>query len=251
MGLLECKPVDIPIVQNHKLGEYVDQVPAYKQRYQWLVGKLIYLSHTRPDIGYAVSVVSQFMHCLSEDHMDSVMRILRYLKSSLGKGLMFSKNGHLNVVGYTDAHWVGNITDRKSTSGYFTFVGGNLVTWRSKKQKVITLSSAEAEFRGMVKGICELLWLKKLLVEIGVALSYEMNLFCDNKAAIAISHNPIQHDRTKHVEVDRNFIKQNLEEKIIQLPFIKSEDQLADILTKAVSARNYYNSLDKLGIRDI
>ncbi|RVW21165.1 Retrovirus-related Pol polyprotein from transposon RE2 [Vitis vinifera] len=103
----------------------------------------------------------------------------------------------------------------------------------------------------MVKGICELLWLKKLLVEIGVALSYEMYLFCDNKAAIAISHNPIQHDHTKHVEVDRNFIKQNLEEKIIQLPFVKSKDQLADILTKAVSTRNYYNSLDKLGIRDI
>ncbi|RVW32398.1 Retrovirus-related Pol polyprotein from transposon RE1 [Vitis vinifera] len=145
-----------------------------KQRYQRLVGKLIYLSHTRPDIAYAVSVVSQFMHCPSEDHMDAVMWILCYLKSSHGKGLMFSKNGHLNVAGYTDADWVGNITERKSTSGYFTFVGGNLVTWRSKKQK--------------------------LLAEIGVAPSSEMNLFCDNKAAIAISHNSVQHDRTKHVE---------------------------------------------------
>ncbi|KAL6319268.1 hypothetical protein AAG906_013942 [Vitis piasezkii] len=196
VGLLECKPADIPIVQNHKLGEYVDQVPTDKQRYQRLVGKLIYLSHTRRDIAYA---------------------------SSPGKGLMFSKNGHLKVAGYTDADWAGNITDRKSTAGYFTFVGGNLVTWRSKKQKVVALSSAEAEFRGMVKGI----------------------------SAIAISHNPVQHDRTKHVEVDRNFIKQNLEEKIIQLPFVKSEDQLADVLTKAVSARNFYNSLDKLGIKDI
>ena len=82
-----------------------------------------------------------------------------------------------------------------------------MVTWRSKKQKVVALSSAEAEFWGMVKGICELLWLKKLLAEVGVAPSFEMNLFCDNKAAIAISHNPVQHDRTKHVEVDRNFIK--------------------------------------------
>ncbi|WJZ84417.1 hypothetical protein VitviT2T_004022 [Vitis vinifera] len=202
VGLLGCKPVDIPIVQNHKLGEYVDQ-------------------------------------------------ILRYLKSSPGKKLMFLKNSHLNVAGYIDADWAGNITDMKSTSGYFTFVGGNLVTWRSKKQKVVALSSAEAEFQGMVKGICELLWLKKLLAEIGVAPNSEMNLFCDNKAAIAIFHNPVQHDRTKHVEVDLNFIKQNLEEKIIQLPFVKSEDQLADILTKAVSARNYYNSLDKLGIGDI
>ncbi|WJZ95476.1 hypothetical protein VitviT2T_014244 [Vitis vinifera] len=103
----------------------------------------------------------------------------------------------------------------------------------------------------MVKGICELLWLKKLLAEISVAPNSEMNLFCDNKAAITISHNTVQYDRTKHVEMNRNFIKQNLKEKIIQLPFVKSEDQLADILTKAVSARNYYNSLDKLGIRVI
>ena len=102
VGLLECKLADIPIVQNHKLGEYVDQVPADKQRYQRLMGKLIYLSHTRPDIAYAVSVVSQFMHCPSEDHMDAVIRILHYLKSSPGKGLTLLKNGHLNVAGYTD-----------------------------------------------------------------------------------------------------------------------------------------------------
>ena len=175
------------MVQNHKLGEYVNQVPEDKQRYQRLVGKLIYLSHTRPDIAYVMSVVSQFMHCPSEDHMDAIMWILHYLKSSHGKGLMFSKNGHLNVAGYTNVDWAGNITDRKSTSGYFTFMGGNLVTWRRKKQKAVALSSAEAEFWGIVKGICELLWMKKLLAEIGVASSFEMNLFCDNKAAIAIS----------------------------------------------------------------
>jgi hypothetical protein len=250
-GLLECKPVDTPIVQNHRLGEYLDQVPANKVRYQRLVGKLIYLSHTRPDIAYAVSVVSQFMHNPSEDHMSAVIRILHYLKSSPGKGLMFSKNAHLKIEGYTDADWAGNILDRKSTSGYFTFVGGNLVTWRSKKQKVVARSSAEAEFRGMAKGLCELIWLRSLLTEVGFPPDSAMNLFCDNKAAIDISHNPIQHDRTKHVEVDRHFIKQNLEERIIQFPFVKSEDQLADILTKAVSSRNFYHSLNKLGVRDI
>ena len=104
---------------------------------------------------------------------------------------MFSKNNHLNVDGYTDTDWAGNISDRKSTSGYFTFVGSNLVTWRSKKQKVMALSSAEAEFHGMAKGLCELLWLRRLLTEIGFAPSSEMNLFCDNKAAIDISHNPV------------------------------------------------------------
>ena len=103
----------------------------------------------------------------------------------------------------------------------------------------------------MTKGVCEFLWLRRLLTEIGFAPSSKMNLFCDNKVAIDISHNPIQHDLTKHVEVDRHFIKQNLEEKVIWFPFVKSEDQLADVLMKAVSSRNFYISLDKLGIRDI
>ena len=103
----------------------------------------------------------------------------------------------------------------------------------------------------MAKGLRELLWLRNLLIEVGFPPHSAMNLFCDNKAAIDISHNPIQHDRTKHVEVDRHFIKQNLEEKIIQFPFAKSEDQLADILTKAISSRNFNDSLDKLGVIDI
>ncbi|KAL9450934.1 hypothetical protein AB3S75_012641 [Citrus x aurantiifolia] len=103
----------------------------------------------------------------------------------------------------------------------------------------------------MAKGLCELLWLRKLLIEIGFAPISEMDLFCDNKAAIAIAHNPIQHDSTKHVEIDRHFIRENLEAKIIQFPFVKSEDQLADILTKAVSSREFYNSLDKLRIEDL
>ncbi|CAL9005654.1 unnamed protein product [Prunus brigantina] len=156
-GMLDCKPIDTPSEQNHKLGLYPDQVPTDKERYQRLVGKLIYLSHTRPDIAYAVSVVSQFMHSPSEDHMGAVMRILSYLKVTPGKGLMFCKYGHTDVEGYTDADWAGSVTDRCSTSGYFTFVGGNLVTWRSKKQKVVSRSSAEAEYRGMAQGVCELL----------------------------------------------------------------------------------------------
>lgn len=250
-GMLDCKPVDTPIEQNHRLGLFPDQVPTHKERYQRLVGRLIYLSHTRPDIAYAVSVVSQFMHSPSEAHMDAVTRILRYLKMAPGRGLVFSKNGHLNVEGYTDADWAGSITDWRSTSGYFTFVGGNLVTWRSKKQKVVARSSAEAEFRGMSHGVCELLWLKKLLRDLGFNPKGAMKLHCDNKAAIEIAHNPVQHDRTKHVEIDRHFIKEKLDAGIIMFPFVRSEDQLADALTKAVSNSAFSDSLDKLGMRDI
>ncbi|KAM5578991.1 hypothetical protein ABKV19_009000 [Rosa sericea] len=250
-GMLDCKPVDTPIEQNHRLAEYVDQIPTNKGRYQRLVGRLIYLSHTRPDLTYAVSAVSQFMHNPSKVHMDVVFRILQYLKSAPGKGLIFSKNNHLDVSGYTDADWAGNITDRRSTSGYFTFVGGNLVTWKSKKQKVVARSSAEAEYRGMARGLCEMLWLRNLLRDLGFRQKKAMSLYCDNKAAIEIAHNLVQHDRTKHVEVDRHFIKEKLDGHIILFPFVPTDEQLADILTKALSRKAFYDSLDKLGIRDL
>ena len=250
-GMLDCKPIDTPSEQNHKLGLYLDQVPTDKKRYQQLARKLIYLSHTCPDIVYAVSVVSQFMHSPSEDHMGAVTRILRYLKVTPSKGLMFSKYGHTYVEEYTDADWAGSATDRHSTSGYFTFVDGNLVTWRSKKQKVVSRSSAETEYRGMTHGVCELLWLRRLLRDLGFGLKQPMDLYCDSKAAIVIAHNPVQHDRTKHVEVDRNFIKEKLDAKIVSFPFISSEYQLANVLTKAVSTSNFLNLLDKLGMRDV
>lgn len=251
VGMLECKPAETPMVQNLKLEIKSDQNPVDKERYQRLVGKLIYLSHTRPDIAYAVGVVSQFMHAPSDEHMDAVLRILRYLKGTPGKGIAFLKHGHLDVDGFTDADWAGNVLDRRSTAGYFTFVGGNLVTWRSKKQNVVALSSAEAEFRGMVKGVCELIWIKKVLTELGFENTKEMRLFCDNKAAIQISHNPVQHDRTKHIEIDRHFLKEKLDSKVITLPFVKSSEQAADILTKAVGGKEFQQAVSRIGMVDI
>jgi len=144
-GMLGCRPASSPIEQNHKIcaqnGDPVD-----KERYQRLVGRLIYLCHTRPDITYAVSIVSRYMHDPRSGHLDAVYRILRYLKSCPGKGLWFKRNGHLDVEGYCDADWASCLDDRRSTSGYCVFVGGNLVSWRSKKQSVVSRSTAEAEF---------------------------------------------------------------------------------------------------------
>lgn len=250
-GMLGCKPANTPIEQNHKLFHCLNATSTDKARYQRLVGKLIYLSHTRPDIAYSMCVVSQFMHDPRKPHMDAVERILRYLKSAPGKGLLFTKNNHLKVEGYTDADWAGSADDRKSTLGYFTFVGGNLVTWRSKKQPVVARSSAEAEYRGMAFGVCELLWLRNLLMDLGVDSQDAMKLYCDNTSAIEIAHNPVQHDRTKHVEVDRHFIKEKLDAGIIIFPFVKSEDNLADVLTKAIASNVLCDSLDKLGMCDI
>ena len=181
--------------------------------------------------------------------MNAVMCILRYLRSAPGKAILFTKNVDCQSVdAYSDADWAGAIDDKRSTPGYFTFVGGNLVTWRSKKQNVVACSSIEVEFRGMALGICEALWLRLLLMDLGYLPRQPIRLYCDNKAACYIAHNPVQHDRTKHVEVGRFFIKEKLDEKIIELPKIRSEDQLADILTKAVSSRVFSKFLGKLGL---
>ena len=134
------------------------------------------------------------------------MWILRYLKSSLGKGISFSKSDdHRKIETYTDVDCAGSLYDRRSTSRYFTFVGGNLVTWRSKKQNIVASSSAEVEYRGMALGICEMLWLRQLLQDLGYPSRQPIRLYCDNKVACDIAHNPVQHDRTKHKEVDRFF----------------------------------------------
>ncbi|KAH9718244.1 hypothetical protein KPL71_022143 [Citrus sinensis] len=251
-GMTACQPIDTLIEERLKFCITSDQVPVDKGRYQSLIGRLMYLSHTRPDLAYALSVVSQFIHNPGEQHMKAVMRILRYLKTNPGKGILFFKNeDYSNIKVYTDANWAGSVSDRRSTSGYFTFVGGNLVTWRSKKQHVVARSSAEAEYRGMTLGVCEGLWISFILNDLGYPSQQPIQLYCDNKAARDIAHNPVQHDRTKHVEVDRFFIKEKLDEKIFELPKIRSEDQLPDILTKAISSRAFTKFLDKLGMQDI
>ncbi|XP_061346367.1 uncharacterized mitochondrial protein AtMg00810-like [Gastrolobium bilobum] len=162
-GMLNCKPTGTPMEMNHTLGIYPDQIATDIGRYQRLVRRLIYLSHTRPDIAYAVSVVSRFMHSHSIDYMEAVFRILRYLMGTVGKGLLFKKTNISSIEGYCDSDWARDKTTRRSTSRYFTFVEGNLVTWKSKKQKVVARSSAEAEYKGMAQGVCELLWIKKVL----------------------------------------------------------------------------------------
>ena len=135
---------------------------------------------------------------------------------------MFTKYVDLKSIKvYTNADWASTIDDRRSTSGYFTFVKGNLVTWESKKRNVVARSSAEAGFRSMALGLCEVLWLRLLLQDLGYLSGQPIQLFCDNKAVCDITYNPVQHDCTKHVEVDGFFIKEKLDLKIVELPRIK------------------------------
>ncbi|RVX19250.1 Retrovirus-related Pol polyprotein from transposon RE2 [Vitis vinifera] len=173
----------------------------------------MYLAHTRPDLAYALSVVSQYMHNPGEQHMNAVMRILKYLKNAPGKGILFTKNvDHQSIEVYTDTDWAGAVDDRRSTSGYFTFVGGNLVTWKSKKQNVVARSSAEAEFRGMALGLCEALWLRLLLQDLGYLSRQPIRLFCDNKATCDIVQSMSRWTDSS--------LRRKLDDKIVELPKI-------------------------------
>jgi hypothetical protein len=191
------------------------------------------------------------MHDPRSTHLDAVNRILRYLKGCPGKGILFSNSGHLRIEGYTDADWAGCLDDRRSTSGYCIVVGGSLVSWRSKKQSVVARSTAEAELRSMASGLCELMWLRLLLTELQMYKGGPLQLYCDNRATISIVNNPVQHDRTKHIEIDRHFIREKLDEGALQVNFVKSGDQLADVLTKGVSVVTFLKICDKMGLIDI
>ncbi|RVW95818.1 Retrovirus-related Pol polyprotein from transposon RE2 [Vitis vinifera] len=220
-------------------------------RYRRLVGKLNYLTITRPDISFPVSVVSQFLQSPCDSHWDAVIRILRYIKSTPGQGVLYENRGHTQVVGYTDADWAGSPTDRRSTSGYCVFIGGNLISWKSKKQDVVARSSAEAEYRAMALATCELIWLKHLLRELRFGKDEQMKLICDNQAALHIASNPVFHERTKHIEVDCHFIREKIASGCVATSFVNSNDQLADIFTKSLRGPRIKYICNKLGAYNI
>lgn len=249
-GMLGTRPADSPIEYNHGLHEKESDFLDDPGRFQRLVGRLIYLTVTRPDISYAVSIISQFMHKPCKHHLEAAYKILRYLKKAPGKGILYGSHGNTEICGYCDADWAGSKSDRRSTSGYFTFVGGNLVSWKSKKQNTVARSSAEAEYRAMAVTTCELLWLNSLMTEMGFHTK-SMRLFCDSQAAIHIAANPVFHERTKHIEIDCHFVREKVVAGIINTPFIRTNEQLADILTKGSVGKHLHNTLIKLGMYDI
>ena len=233
-GMIDCRPIDSPIDPNQKLMAEQGEPFSDPERYRRLVGKLIYLTITRPDISFAVGVVSQFMQAPYIDHWNAVIRILRYIKKAPGQGLLYRDRGDTQVSAYCDADWAGSPLDRRSTTGYCVSIGGNIISWKSKKQNVVARSSAEAEYKAMALVTCELIWIKQLLQELKFCEVQQMKLYCDNQAALHIASNPVFHERTKHIEIDCHFIREKLLSKEISTEFVNSNNQLADILTKSL-----------------
>ncbi|KAJ3704067.1 hypothetical protein LUZ61_007772 [Rhynchospora tenuis] len=250
-GLLGAKPAMTPLEQNHNLGKATGDQMKDPEKYRRLVGKLIYLTITRPELCYAVHTLAQFMHTPIQTHYDAALRVVRYLKKNPGQGIVLRAVSDLQLYGYCDSDWASCPITRRSLTGYFVLLGDSPISWKTKKQHTVSRSSAEAEYRSMASLTCELTWLKSVLSFLGVTHVQPMKTFCDSQASLHIAANPVFHERTKHIEVDCHLVRDKIREGKIVTCHTKSTEQLADIFTKALGKHQFDHLTCKLGICDL
>ncbi|GJQ99103.1 ribonuclease H-like domain-containing protein [Tanacetum coccineum] len=247
-GMLTCNPCRTPVDTDSKLAAAGDPV-SDPTLYRRLAGALQYLTFTRPDISYAVQQVCLFMHDPREPHFSALKRILRYVRGTLTSGLQLYSSTTSSLVAYSDADWAGCPTTRRSTSGYCVFLGNNLLSWSSKRQFTLSRSSAEAEYRGVANAVAETCWLRNLLRELHTPLSTATIVYCDNVSAVYLSSNPVQHQRTKHIEIDIHFVRDLVTTGHIRVLHVPSRYQYADIFTKGLPTALFDEFHDNLSVR--
>uniref|UniRef100_A0A2N9E1A3 Reverse transcriptase Ty1/copia-type domain-containing protein n=1 Tax=Fagus sylvatica TaxID=28930 RepID=A0A2N9E1A3_FAGSY len=243
--MIDSKAAPTPIVLTLAFTPSDDDVLPDPTPYRSLVGALQYATFTRPDITFAVNRVCQFMHKPTSTHFVAAKRILRFLKGTLDKGILFQP-GPLTLTAFTDADWAGDPSDRRSTSGITVFLGHNPITWVSKKQHTVSRSSTEAEYRSLAAGAAELAWLRQVLCDLGLYLASAPVIWCDNTSALALASNPVFHGRTKHIEVDYHFVREKVVRGDFSVQFISIDDQIADIFTKALPSPRFHRLSSKL-----
>jgi hypothetical protein len=219
--------------------------------YRRLIGRLIYLTITWPDISFSVQVLSQFMHRPRQPHMAAASRLLRYLKGSPGQGLFYPASSDLKIKAFYDSDWAACSNSHRSITGFCVFIGNALVSWKSKKQHTVSRSSAKAEYQSMAACSCELTWLFSLLHDFHIPHPQPSLLFCDSKAAFHIAANPVFHERTKHIDIDCHLVRDKIQQGLLQTMHITTQHQLADIFTKALGRAPFEYLLSKMNIVNI
>ncbi|GJV54143.1 ribonuclease H-like domain-containing protein [Tanacetum coccineum] len=246
--MLNCNHSRTPVDTESKLEDDGDPV-SEPTLYRSLVGPLQYLTFTRPDISYAVQQVCLHMHDLKEPHFSALKRVLRYVRGTLDYGLQLFSSSTTDLVAYSDADWAGCPTTRRSTSGYCVFLGNNLLSWSSKHQPTLSRSSAEAEYRGVANAVAETCWIRNLLRELHSPLSSATIVYCDNVSAVYLSCNPVQHQRTKHIEIDIHFVRDLVATGEVRVLHVPSRYQFVDIFTKGLPSSLFEEFRTSLSVR--
>ncbi|XP_057459238.1 secreted RxLR effector protein 161-like [Actinidia eriantha] len=221
-------------------GKDVDQT-----LYRSMIGSLLYLTASRPDIAFSVSICARFQACPKESHLFAVKRLIKYVNGTIRYGIWFTLDTNANIVGYTDADWVGFADDCKSTSSRCFYIGNNLVAWHNKKQNSISFSTTEAEYIA-ARSCTQLLWMKQILSDYSLEQDV-MTLFCDNMSAISVYKNPFQYSLTKYIDI-RYFIRELVEEKVISLEHITTENQHVDLFMKPLDTLRFEFLQKSLGV---
>ncbi|GJR96273.1 retrovirus-related pol polyprotein from transposon TNT 1-94 [Tanacetum coccineum] len=249
-GLQSTYSVDTPMIENKKLDEDLQGKQVDATLYHGMIGSLMYLTSSRPDLIYAVCLCARYQAKPTEKHLNAVKRIFRYLKGTINMGLWYSKDTGMSMTAYADADHAGCQDTRRSTSGSAQFLGDKLVSWSSKKQKCTAISSTEAEYIALSGCCAQILWMRSQLTDYGFQFN-KIPLYCDNKSAIALCCNNVQHLRAKHIDVRYHFIKDQVENGIVELYFVRTEYQLADIFTKPLPRERFNFLIEKLSMRSM
>ncbi|GJU86950.1 retrovirus-related pol polyprotein from transposon TNT 1-94 [Tanacetum coccineum] len=246
--MTSCDSIGTPMATKH-LDADVSGTPVDQTKYRSMVGALMYLTASRPDIVHATCYCARYQARPTEKHLTAVKRIFRYLKNTINMGLWYSKDTGFELLAFSDSDHAGCLDSRKSTSGGIQFLEGDkFVSWSSKKQVCTSMSTAEAEYVSLSACYAQVLWLRTQLTDYGFHFD-KIPMYCDSKATIAISCNPVQHSRTKHIDVRYHFIKEQVEKGIVELFFVGTEYQLADLFTKALSEDRFKYLVRRLGMR--
>ncbi|KAL5569300.1 hypothetical protein UlMin_025875 [Ulmus minor] len=249
-GMKYSKAASTPMSPTIKLDKDENGKSVDITKYRGMIGALLYLTSSRPDIMFSVCLCARFQSNPKESHLSAVKRIFKYLYGTKDLGLWYPKGAYLELISYSDADFGGCKIDRKSTSGTCHLLGSSLVSWGSKKQNSVALSTAEAEYVSAASCCAQTLWMKQTLQDFGLNFGCT-SILCDNTSAICLSKNPIQHSRTKHIEIRHHFIRDHIQKGDIVLKFIPTENQLADIFTKPLSEDQFCKIRRELGILDV
>nr|GEU81229.1 retrovirus-related Pol polyprotein from transposon TNT 1-94 [Tanacetum cinerariifolium] len=247
-GFESCDPVDTPMVEKSKLDEDKEGKAVDPSHYCGMIGTLLYLTASRPDLQFAICMYARYQARPTEKHIHAVKKIFRYLRGIVNRGLWYPKDSFIALTAFADADHAGCQDTRRSTSGSLQFLGERLISWSSKRQTSAAISSTEAEYIALSRCCAHILWMRSLLTDYGLGFN-KIPMYYDNKSAIALCCNNVQHSRSKHIDIRYHFIKEQVENGVIELYFINTEYQLADFFTKSLGRDRIEFLINRLGMR--